>query len=199
MFEKLSHFKPTKTPDARPGQTDDTDETDETMEDDTRQDGGEDVGANLTVIVGMKHLTPPTTVFLPHLNTYYPCVVDLSANGFDKFGRPKINTQALLPTGAIPWNADTMNAFVDQQDDPTLNAEGGKHIWVLEPALSRVPLQAPFDARRVVSVGEHIENFMMLPTTMLLELFHTILLGTCEKRSQWHVPVMTEIDADLSQ
>ena len=199
MFEKLSHFKPTKTPDAKPEQTDETDETDETMEDDTKQDGGEDVGANLTVIVGMKHLTPPTTVFLPHLNTYYPCVVDLSANGFDKFGRPKTNTQALLPTSTIPWNADTMNAFVDQQDDPTLNAKGGKRIWITELALSGIPLQAPFDADRVISVGERIDDFMRLPTTLFHELLHTILLGTLEKRSQWHIPIMTQTNAKSSQ
>ena len=148
---------------------------------DTGEEG--DVSKDITIIVGTRHLSTPTSVYLPQYNMSYPCIIDLSAEGFNKFGLFNSKTNALLPV-TRDLDDDPL-AYVDQHDDTYINAEGGKRIWIMERALLLTPLQAPFDKDVTIDDYSHIDKYFKLPAVMFHELSHTILTGTQEARREF--------------
>ena len=140
---------------------------------------------NITIIVGTRHLSSQTLVWLPKHRIAYPCVIDLSAQGFDTRGMLNSSTNTLLPISILSRTTENPRAFVDQQDDCLIHAEGGKRIWIMPPALSLPAFQAPFGADTIISGYDHIDIYNKLPATLMHELSHTLLTGTAETRGGW--------------
>ena len=144
-------------------------------------DTDDDPSKDITIVLDNKHLSYTTKIYLPDYKLWYRCIIDHSCqSGFDKNGMLVLGSKALIPADLFP-RADNVNAFVCNRDDPLINFEGGKHIWLLPRAMSRSQLQGPFDGMSVHE-GDYINNFFCLPTTLFHELTHTVLMGPVHKR-----------------
>ena len=141
---------------------------------------------DVTFHLGTDHLSGKTTVWLPPVHAFYPCVLDLTKAAYDSQGNfvgQDSTWRAHAITGFDP-GVRSPTAYCVMEDDNVIGSAGGTHVFMNPETLTKANALAPFimDPGSRLEIGDSFNKIMSLPGTVFHEFCHSVLLGPVGER-----------------